>query len=98
MNVGVCEWQFGAVRDRSLNAGARPNGLIVVNRGIVEYAENEEEVCLVIAHEMGHQAANHLATSQRNKAVGAMVGAILLVLRPPPHRRQLRHRRPSGQP
>jgi len=78
MNVGVCDWHFGAVRDRSMNAGAGPNGLIVVNRGIVEYAANEEEVCLVIAHEMGHQAANHIATGQRNRAVGALIGAILL--------------------
>ncbi|HYR65597.1 MAG TPA: oligopeptide/dipeptide ABC transporter ATP-binding protein, partial [Reyranella sp.] len=39
MNVGVCEWRFGASRDRSLNAGAGPNGLIVVNRGIVELAD-----------------------------------------------------------
>ena len=46
-----------------MNAGAGPNGLILVNRGIVEYAANEEEVCMVIAHEMGHQAANHRATS-----------------------------------
>jgi predicted Zn-dependent protease len=78
MNVGVCQWQFRAVRDTSLNAGAGPNGLIMVNRGIVEYAANQEEVCLVIAHEMGHQAANHLAAGQRNQAVGALVGAILL--------------------
>jgi predicted Zn-dependent protease len=78
MNVGVCEWRFGASRDRSLNAGAGPNGLIVVNRGIVEFAANQEEVCLVIAHEMGHQAANHGAAGRRNKAVGALVGAILL--------------------
>ena len=78
MNVGVCEWQFRAVRDRSMNAGAGPNGLIMVNRGIVEYAANEEQVCLVIAHEMGHQAANHGAAGRRNKAVGALVGAILL--------------------
>jgi predicted Zn-dependent protease len=78
MNVGVCEWKFRAVADHSLNAGAWPNGLIKVNRGIVEYASNEEEVCLVIAHEMGHQAANHIAASQRNRAVGALVGAIVL--------------------
>ena len=78
MNVGVCQWHFRAVRDRSLNAGAGPNGLIMVNRGIVEYAANEEEVCMVIAHEMGHQAANHFAAGQRNQAVGALVGAILL--------------------
>ena len=78
MNVGVCDWQFRAVRDASLNAGAGPNGLIMVNRGIVEYAANQEEVCLAIAHEMGHQAANHVATSRRNQAVGAMIGAILV--------------------
>lgn len=78
MNVGVCEWKFHATRDPSLNAGALPNGFIVVNRGVVEYAENEEEVCMVIAHEMGHQAANHIATGQRNQAVGALIGAVLL--------------------
>jgi len=78
MRVGVCEWKFRASQDRSLNAGAEVNGLIVVNRGIVEYAANEEEVALVIAHEIGHQAANHIATSRRNQATGALIGAILL--------------------
>jgi len=78
MNVGVCDWRFAGRADRSLNAGAGPNGLIFVNRGIVEYASNEEEVCLVFAHEIGHQAANHVATSQRNQLTGALVGAILL--------------------
>ncbi len=78
MNVGVCTWTFRLSSDRSLNASARPDGLIVVNRGIVEYAQSDDEVAMVIAHEIGHQAANHLVTSQRNQAVGAMVGAVLL--------------------
>jgi predicted Zn-dependent protease len=78
MNVGVCGWQFRALKDRSMNAGATKNGLIVVNSGIVEYAANDEEVAMVIAHEIGHQAANHIATSQRNQAAGALLGAILL--------------------
>jgi predicted Zn-dependent protease len=78
MKVGVCEWNFYALQDRSLNAGAGANGLIAVNRGTVEYAANEEEVCLVIAHEMGHQAANHMATKERNSAIGALIGGILL--------------------
>lgn len=78
MNVGVCGWTFRLSLDRSLNAGALPNGYIVVNRGIVEYAANEEEVCFAIAHEMGHQAADHIETGQRNQFVGAMIGAILL--------------------
>ena len=78
MKVGACTWQFRVSNDRSMNAGAGPDGLIVVNRGIVEYAANEEEICLVIAHEIGHQAANHVAAGQRNQQVGALVGAVLL--------------------
>ncbi|MFO1160411.1 MAG: M48 family metalloprotease [Reyranellaceae bacterium] len=78
MATGVCQWSFRLQRDRSLNASAGPNGVIVVNRGVVEYAANEEEVALVIAHEMGHQAANHLAAGRRNQVAGAVVGAIVL--------------------
>jgi predicted Zn-dependent protease len=78
MNVGVCTWQFRVSSSRSLNAGAGPNGLIVINRGIVEYAANDEEVALVIAHEIGHQAANHVVTGQRNQIAGALIGAVLL--------------------
>lgn len=78
MSVGVCDWQFTVLNDRSLNASARPNGVIAINRGVVEYAANEEEVSLVIAHEIGHQAANHLVTAQRNQAIGAVIGAVLL--------------------
>ena len=66
--------------NRSMNAGAGNNGLIFVNRGILEYADNEEEVAMVIAHEIGHQAANHPADNQRNQTVGRVAGAVLLVL------------------
>jgi predicted Zn-dependent protease len=78
MNVGVCTWRFRVSAERSLNASAGPNGVVVVNRGIAEFAANEDEVALVIAHEIGHQMADHIATGQRNQAVGTMVGAVLL--------------------
>jgi predicted Zn-dependent protease len=78
MNVGTCSWRFITMPDSSLNATSRPNGVIAVNRGVVEYANSEEEVALVIAHEIGHQSANHLETSQRNQMVGALVGAVLM--------------------
>ncbi|MBS0541297.1 MAG: M48 family metallopeptidase [Proteobacteria bacterium] len=77
MAVGVCTWRFVKSNDHSLNAGAGPNGIIFVNRGVVEYATNEEEVAMVIAHEIGHQAANHVANGQRNQMIGAIVGALI---------------------
>jgi predicted Zn-dependent protease len=78
MGVGVCEWRFVALEDHSLNASAGPKGVIAVNRGIAEYADNEEQVAMVIAHEIGHQSANHVITGQRNQAVGALIGGLLL--------------------
>ena len=78
MNVGVCVWDFRPSRDRSMNASAAANGLIVINKGVVEYAANEEEVAMVIAHEIGHQSANHMVQTQRNRMAGAIAGAILL--------------------
>ncbi len=78
MNTGVCQWRFGFSSNGSLNASSGPNGQISINRGIIEYAANEEEVAMVIAHEIAHQASNHMATAQRNQAVGAVIGAILL--------------------
>lgn len=78
IGAGVCEWRFRATRDRSMNASAGGDGLIVVNRGIVEYARSEDEVAFVLAHEMGHHAANHVRQSGRNTAVGAVIGGLLL--------------------
>lgn len=78
MAVGVCEWRFVKSNDRSMNASAGPGGVIFVNRGIVEYAANEEEVAMVIAHEIGHQSANHVAAGRRNQAVGSILGAVLM--------------------
>ena len=78
MATGVCRWTFRASPDRSLNAGAGPNGVIILNRGIVEFAANEDEIALVAAHEVGHHAANHIAATQRNQAMGALIGALLL--------------------
>jgi len=74
MNVGVCDWKFQMSRSRDLNAGAMAYGQIVLNRGIVEYANNEEEVCLVVAHEIGHHAANHVARGTANRMIGVLLG------------------------
>ena len=78
MRVGTCSWRFRVSPDHSMNAGALPNGLVMVNRGVVEYAANEEEICVVIAHELGHQMANHVEAGIQNQAIGAMIGAVAL--------------------
>lgn len=80
MAVGVCDWRFQLSRDRELNAGALGHGQIVLNRGIVEHAANDEEVCLVVAHEIGHHAANHIVRGTRNQMIGALIGVAVVGL------------------
>ena len=80
MDVGVCEWNFSLSRSSEMNAGASGYGQIVLNRGIVEYAANEEEVCLVVAHEIGHHAANHIARGTSNRMIGALIGIAVVGL------------------
>ncbi len=78
MNVGICRWQFRVARISTFNAAAVPNGVIILNRGLVEHAANDEEIAMVIAHEIAHQASNHVAGAQRNRVIGAAIGAALL--------------------
>jgi len=80
LQVGVCDWRFRLSRDRKMDAGATGHGEIVLNRGIVEYAANDEEVYLVVAHEIGHHAANHVARGTRNQMIGAVIGAVVVGL------------------
>ncbi|MBM3642817.1 MAG: hypothetical protein FJX02_00530 [Alphaproteobacteria bacterium] len=78
MNVGVCDWRIRVSGDRALNASAGPGGEIVLNLGIFEHAANEAELALVLAHEIGHQAANHIEQARRNTTVGAVIGGLLM--------------------
>lgn len=52
---------FLLVEDPSINAFATPGGIIVVNTGLVEAAQNESELAGVIAHEIAHVAQRHIA-------------------------------------
>jgi Zn-dependent protease with chaperone function len=78
VRAGVCVWDIRISPDRSPNAAAGPGGRVIINRGIADFAENEEQIALVVAHELAHQAANHVATSQQNQVVGAILGALIL--------------------
>jgi beta-barrel assembly-enhancing protease len=49
------------IDDESINAFALPGGYFYVNTGLILAADNEAEVAGVMAHEIGHVAACHVA-------------------------------------
>jgi predicted Zn-dependent protease len=54
------DYQFYLVESPSINAFAMPGAHIVVFTGLMEFAENPEDVASVLAHEIGHVEERHV--------------------------------------
>lgn len=73
-----CEWQLRYSNNPELNAFAAGTGTIVIQKGVLSYAESDEEIAMVMAHEMAHHAANHIVETKRNAMSGALVGGVVM--------------------
>lgn len=78
------EFNFFVVNSSAINAFATPGGYIYINKGLILAAENEAQLAGVIAHEIGHANARHIASiinkSQKLNmaAIAATLAGILL--------------------
>jgi beta-barrel assembly-enhancing protease len=61
-------WEIVIVDNNEVNAWALPGGKIAVNKGLLRYVDNEDELAAAIAHEMGHAELSHAAKEMRKKA------------------------------
>ena len=52
-------WEFNLVKDSQVNAFCMPGGKIVVYEGLLSVAKTEEELAVVIGHEIAHAVAKH---------------------------------------
>jgi len=73
-------FQFHVVQDKSVNAFATPNGIVVVNSGLMEMVENEAQLAAVVGHEIAHATHEHTWRQQqyhKKKRIGiALAGAV----------------------
>lgn len=76
-------FHFFVVKDDSLNAFAVPGGYVFVNTGLLEEIDREDELAGILAHELAHVQARHVAKriaklSRLNiaSAAAAIVGLI----------------------
>lgn len=70
-------YRFRVVNTSEINAFALPGGFIYLNRGLIEAAENEDELVGVLGHEIGHIVARHGA-EQVQRAAYANLGLSVL--------------------
>ena len=78
VNVGNCNWDFRLSSSGAMNASSSLRGTIVIHRGIFEFADNEEEIAMVVAHEIAHQVGDHMGRNVRSQMAGRLAGAIIL--------------------
>lgn len=55
-------------RSAAVNAYSIGNNIVVVNLGLINFCQYEEELAMVIAHEIGHDYLDHSITSMKKKA------------------------------
>ena len=52
-------WEFNLMRDEAVNAFCMPGGKIVVYEGLLPLVSSEDELAVVIGHEVAHAVAKH---------------------------------------
>lgn len=72
----VCGYTFNAVKNDMLNAWADGQAIYVTS-AMLRFAADDDELAVVLAHEISHNAMRHIDAQKTNAGLGALFGAIL---------------------
>ena len=71
------EWEVVVFEDESLNAFALPGGKIGVHTGLLNLVDNQDQLAVVIGHEVGHVMARH-SNERLSQQTGTNLGISLI--------------------
>lgn len=74
------EYTFKVIEDKDINAFSLPGGFIYFHDGLVKYAESDDEIAGVMAHEIAHASLRHIATLQREQEKLSLVQLPLVLI------------------
>lgn len=74
-----CAYQFYMTDDDAINAAADGQS-IYITRGMLRFVRSDEELALVLGHELAHNAMRHIESMQQNATMGMAGGLLLDVL------------------
>lgn len=59
--VSVINWKLTVIDADICNAAAFPSGDLIVWTGLLDFVENDDELAIILAHEMSHAILQHAA-------------------------------------
>lgn len=71
------KWEFNLVKDNQVNAFCMPGGKIVVYEGLMNIAKTDDELAVVLGHEVAHAVAKH-SNERMSQQIAAQYGAKIL--------------------
>jgi len=74
------DYQFKVVQDEDINAFSLPGGYIYVYEGLCKFAESDDELAGVLAHEIAHASFRHVATLQKEASRLQLVTLPLILI------------------
>lgn len=76
--AGSFEWEFALIDDPSVNAWALPGGKCAANTGLLAFVRSDDELAIVIGHEIAHAVARHGGERMSQSLTSAIVAEIAL--------------------
>ena len=73
----IAGWHFVIVDDDTINAFAASGGFILVNKGLIKTAQNEDELAAVLAHEVAHTVRGHAIGSIKKSRMAGVYKEML---------------------
>ncbi|MDD6891764.1 MAG: M48 family metallopeptidase [Bacteroidales bacterium] len=70
-------WEFNLVKDPQVNAFCMPGGKIVVYEGLMKLVSSDDELAVVVGHEVAHAVAKH-SNERMSQEILAQYGAQIL--------------------
>lgn len=74
-----CRYLTNVSPDQTINAFA-DGKQIVINTGMMNFAQDDNQLALVVAHELAHNTMLHIEAKQKNAALGSIADLAVVIL------------------
>lgn len=71
-----CTYQYELLTDNSLNAAA-DGKTVYINTGMMRFVENDDELAVIVGHEIAHNMLDHIGQKRGAAILGAIVDGLI---------------------